>query len=197
MSPIELSWTAKKWRFGRVLPIPDTQTDRQTTEYRATQLVSSIKHKLSHANGISKFPPKILILGAHRDLCFLDAPGGRKSAIPNILPSDLSKSVFNPYQLIPLCLHKFGCKKYDRGGLWISACIACHIIDFTCKSPIEYGCLVLCAVLCRQGAGAGWAAPVFKTIEPSSCNSNIVWNLYSVRSARFAISRSARLLNLV
>ena len=118
-------------------------------------------------------------------------------AIPNILPSDLSKSVFNPYQLIPLCLHKFGCKKYDRGGLWISACIACHIIDFTCKSPIEYGCLVLCAVLCRQRAGAGWAAPVFKTIEPSSCNSNIVWNLYSVRSARFAISRSARLLNLV
>ena len=26
-----------------------SQTDRQTTEYRATQLVSSIKHKLSHA----------------------------------------------------------------------------------------------------------------------------------------------------
>ena len=26
-----------------------TQTDRQTSEYRATQLVSSIKHKLSHA----------------------------------------------------------------------------------------------------------------------------------------------------
>ena len=35
----------KKWRFGRVLPMPDTQT----SEYRATQLVSSIKHKLSHA----------------------------------------------------------------------------------------------------------------------------------------------------
>merc|ERR1711994_998648 len=27
-----------------------SQTDRQTTEYSATQLVSSIKHKLSHAN---------------------------------------------------------------------------------------------------------------------------------------------------
>ena len=26
-----------------------SQTDRQTTEYRATQLLSSIKHKLSHA----------------------------------------------------------------------------------------------------------------------------------------------------
>ena len=115
-------------------------------------------------------------------MCFLDAPGGRKSAIPNILPSDLSKSVFNPYQSIPLGLHKSGCQKYDRGELWISACIACHIIDFTCKSPIEYGCLVLCAVLCRQRAGAGWAAPVFKTIESSSCNSNIVWNLYSVRT---------------
>ena len=37
----------KKWRFGRVLPMPDTQTDRQTTEYRATQLVYNIK--LSHA----------------------------------------------------------------------------------------------------------------------------------------------------
>ena len=35
----------KKWRFGRVLPMPD----RQTTEYRATQLVYSIKFKLSHA----------------------------------------------------------------------------------------------------------------------------------------------------
>ena len=39
----------KKWRFGRVLPMPDTLTHSQTTEYRATQLVSSIKHKLSHA----------------------------------------------------------------------------------------------------------------------------------------------------
>ena len=29
----------KKWRFGRVLPMPYTLTDRQTTEYRATQLV--------------------------------------------------------------------------------------------------------------------------------------------------------------
>ena len=38
----------KKWRFGRVLPIPDTLTHSQT-ENRATQLVSSIKHKLSHA----------------------------------------------------------------------------------------------------------------------------------------------------
>ena len=35
----------KKWRFGRVSPMPD----RQTTEYRATQLVQSIKLKLSHA----------------------------------------------------------------------------------------------------------------------------------------------------
>ena len=35
----------KKWRFGRVLPMPD----RQTTEYRATQLVYSIKIQLSHA----------------------------------------------------------------------------------------------------------------------------------------------------
>ena len=35
----------KKWRFGRVTPMPH----RQTSEYSATQLVSSIKHKLSHA----------------------------------------------------------------------------------------------------------------------------------------------------
>ena len=35
----------KKWRFGRVLPMPDTQT----SEYRATQLLSSKKHKLSNA----------------------------------------------------------------------------------------------------------------------------------------------------
>ena len=35
----------KKWRFGRVLPMPD----RQTTEDSATQLVYSIKFKLSHA----------------------------------------------------------------------------------------------------------------------------------------------------
>ena len=35
----------KRWRFGRVLSIPNSQT----TEYRATQLVSSITHKLSHA----------------------------------------------------------------------------------------------------------------------------------------------------
>ena len=34
----------KKWRFGRVLPMPHTQT----TEYSATQLVYSIKFKLSH-----------------------------------------------------------------------------------------------------------------------------------------------------
>ena len=38
----------KKWRFGRVLPMPDTLTHSQT-EDRATQLVSSIKFKLSHA----------------------------------------------------------------------------------------------------------------------------------------------------
>ena len=38
-------YIGKKWRFGRVLPIPDIQT----TEYRATQLVCSIKFKLSHA----------------------------------------------------------------------------------------------------------------------------------------------------
>ena len=35
----------KKWRFGRVTPMPDSQT----TEYSATQLVESIKFKLSHA----------------------------------------------------------------------------------------------------------------------------------------------------
>ena len=39
----------KKWRFGQVLPMPDTQTDRQTTEERATQLLYSIQFKLSHA----------------------------------------------------------------------------------------------------------------------------------------------------
>ena len=39
----------KKWRFGLVLLISNTLTHSQTTEYRATQLVSSIKHKLSHA----------------------------------------------------------------------------------------------------------------------------------------------------
>ena len=32
----------KKWRFGRVTPMPD----RQTTEYRTTQLFYSIKFKL-------------------------------------------------------------------------------------------------------------------------------------------------------
>ena len=32
-----------------MLPMPDTLTHLQTTEYRATQLVSSIKFKLSHA----------------------------------------------------------------------------------------------------------------------------------------------------
>ena len=36
-----------------MLPMPDTLTHSQTTEYSATQLVSSIKHKLSHA--IEKF----------------------------------------------------------------------------------------------------------------------------------------------
>ena len=41
----------KKWRFGRVLPMPD----RQTTEYRATQLVYSIKLKLSHAKSMKWF----------------------------------------------------------------------------------------------------------------------------------------------
>ena len=39
----------KKWRFGRVTPMPDILTHSQTTEYSATQLVSSIKLKLSHA----------------------------------------------------------------------------------------------------------------------------------------------------
>ena len=52
------TWSAKglyaciywdKWRFGRVLPMPHTLTHSQTTENRATQLVSIIKHKLSHA----------------------------------------------------------------------------------------------------------------------------------------------------
>ena len=36
----------KKWRFGRVTPMPDIP---QTTEDSATQLVYSIKFKLSHA----------------------------------------------------------------------------------------------------------------------------------------------------
>ena len=45
----------KKWRFGRVTPMPHTLTHSQTTEYRATQLVSSIKHKLSHAINKSWF----------------------------------------------------------------------------------------------------------------------------------------------
>ena len=35
-----------------MLPMPDTLTHSQTTEYSATQLVSSIKHKLSHAISI-------------------------------------------------------------------------------------------------------------------------------------------------
>ena len=35
----------KKWRFGQVLLMPDIQT----TEYSATQLVHSIKIRLSHA----------------------------------------------------------------------------------------------------------------------------------------------------
>ena len=39
-------YIGKKWRFGRMLPMPDI---RQTTEYRATQLVYSIKFKLIHA----------------------------------------------------------------------------------------------------------------------------------------------------
>ena len=46
----------KKWRFGWVLPMPD----RQTTEYRATQLVYSIKFKLSHAN--SNFDCALFVL---------------------------------------------------------------------------------------------------------------------------------------
>ena len=37
----------KKWRFGQVLLMPDTQTDNRI--YRATQLGYSIKFKLSHA----------------------------------------------------------------------------------------------------------------------------------------------------
>ena len=36
----------KKWRFGQVTPMPHIS---QTTEYRAYQLVYSIKFKLSHA----------------------------------------------------------------------------------------------------------------------------------------------------
>ena len=38
----------KKLRFGLVTLIPNTLTHSQTTEYRATQLVESIKFKLSH-----------------------------------------------------------------------------------------------------------------------------------------------------
>ena len=39
-------YIGKKWRFGRSLPMPHVS---QTTEYSATQLVYSIKFKLSHA----------------------------------------------------------------------------------------------------------------------------------------------------
>ena len=45
----------KKWRFGRVTPMPHTLTHSQTTEYRATQLLSSIQFKLSHANTSEKY----------------------------------------------------------------------------------------------------------------------------------------------
>ena len=49
----------KKWRFGRVTPMPDTLTHSQTTEYRATQLLSSIQFKLSHATSLhSLFLPR-------------------------------------------------------------------------------------------------------------------------------------------
>ena len=40
----------KKSIFGQVSPMPD----RQTTEYRATQLVYSIKFKLSHAMSFNR-----------------------------------------------------------------------------------------------------------------------------------------------
>ena len=55
----------KKWRFGRVTPMPDILTHSQTTEYSATQLVSSIKHKLSHAisNQLLLCRQRILISG--------------------------------------------------------------------------------------------------------------------------------------
>ena len=52
----------KKWRFGQVLPMPDTHTDRQTTEYRATQLLSSIQFKLSHAISITSITPPDQVL---------------------------------------------------------------------------------------------------------------------------------------
>ena len=39
-------YIGKKWRFGPSLPMPHVS---QTTEYSATQLVYSIKFKLSHA----------------------------------------------------------------------------------------------------------------------------------------------------
>ena len=38
-------YIGKKWRFGRVTLMPHSQT----TEYNATQLVQSVKFKLSHA----------------------------------------------------------------------------------------------------------------------------------------------------
>ena len=47
----------KKWRLGQVLPMPDI---RQTTKYRATQLVYNIKFKLSHAN--SNFDCALFVL---------------------------------------------------------------------------------------------------------------------------------------
>ena len=49
----------KKLRFGQVSPIPNTLTHSQTREYRATQLVESIKFKLSHA--ISQNGPKFFV----------------------------------------------------------------------------------------------------------------------------------------
>ena len=38
-----------------MLPMPDTQTDRQTTEDRDTQLIYSIQFKLSHAIYVGVF----------------------------------------------------------------------------------------------------------------------------------------------
>ena len=46
---------SKKWRFGQVLPMPDTQT----TEDRATQLLYSIQFKLSHAIHTKSVPPHV------------------------------------------------------------------------------------------------------------------------------------------
>ena len=52
----------KKWRLGRVLPMPHIS---QTTEYSATQLVYSIKLKLSHATTNKSNTKKTYVFKRH------------------------------------------------------------------------------------------------------------------------------------